>query len=217
VNPAFLTPNGPSNQGPLGRPTETPVQQSPQKLQAAVTEEETLRGETVASRARPDFDPLGLRVGSFLFYPDLDLEEAFNNNIFATQHRQKSDLITAISPALDLKSNWDQHALNFHASSTSLVYADHSSENINDFAFGTDGRLDIRHDARAYGGLAVKRLHVPRESPDNTGGTSPTAYTDYAGSIAGEKEFNRLSFRLDGNYDRYDYENDTTSTGIPIA
>ena len=41
-------------------------------------------------------------------------------------------------------------------------------------------------------------------------------YQDYRGNIAGEKEFDRLSFRLDGNFDAYRYNNSSTNSGVTL-
>lgn len=183
---------------------------------ALAQEEEVERGQTVTSRPRPDYDPIGQRVGGFILYPDLQIQETYESNIFATQNKEKGDLITSIEPALDLKSNWNVHALNFHLDSRAVKFADHDQENFTDFTAETGGRLDIYHDARMFGGLGYKLRHEPRSSPNNLGGINPAEFADYAGSLAGEKEFNRLSFRLDGNFDAYRYSNQKTATGIPL-
>jgi hypothetical protein len=39
--------------------------------------------ETVTQRPRPEFDPLGLHAGDFVF-PRGERDETYNNNIFAT-------------------------------------------------------------------------------------------------------------------------------------
>ncbi|HEY5608680.1 MAG TPA: outer membrane beta-barrel protein, partial [Alphaproteobacteria bacterium] len=57
-------------QTPTAVPTQTPG--------------EVERGETVMSRARPDYDPIGLRLGGFVLYPELWLQESYDSNIFAT-------------------------------------------------------------------------------------------------------------------------------------
>jgi len=179
--------------------------------------EEVIRGDTVAGRARPDYDAIGVRVGGFMFYPDLQVQESYNSNIFYTNTNKTRDYITNINPNLDLRSNWNQHALNFHADANIARYAHTSSENYEDYTVGADGRVDIYHDARGYGGAAYRVRHEPRYSPDNIfGASTPTQYDDVALNLAGEKEFNRLSFRLDGNYDKFSYNDVRTNAGTLI-
>ena len=48
--------------------------------QLAVVRPRLDRGETVTNRSRPELDPLGMHAGSFLIYPRLGLQEAYNDN-----------------------------------------------------------------------------------------------------------------------------------------
>src|SRR5262249_39417527 len=88
---------------------------------------------------------------------------------------------------------------------------------ITDYTVSTDGRLDIQRDARLLGATGVRIRHEPRFSPNDLGGRTPTEYQDYFGTVAGEKEFNRLSVRLDGGVDRLTYDNTQTAGGAVLA
>jgi hypothetical protein len=180
-----------------------PVPPAPPKAQP----DEVSRGDTVLSRQRPDYDPIGQRVGGFILYSDLDVQETYNSNVFYTPSNDKGDFVTAINPSVDLKSNWNQHALNFHGDLDEVIYSKYNQNNFFDYTLGSDGRLDVYHDARIYGGVGYAVRHLPLYSPNNIANTqSPVQYSDTSANLAGEKEFNRLSFRLDTNYDRYEYK-----------
>src|SRR5258707_15281736 len=60
-----------------------PVPPGGPRLPAAPGDEPSYAGQTVTSRLRPEFDPIGLRVGSFFWFPRAELDEAHNSNIFA--------------------------------------------------------------------------------------------------------------------------------------
>ena len=204
---------------PASAQTQAP-QLAQQQLPTAFptqTPGEIERGETVMSRARPDYDPIGLRVGGFMLYPELALQESYESNIFATPSNAQSDFITAIEPSLNLKSNWNNHALNFRADAQILKYADNSSEDQDNYSFGTDGRLDILRDTRVHGGASYSVRHESRYSPNDVGAAEPTKYDVFSANISPEKDFNRLSVRLDGNFDRFSYSNTTTAAGATIA
>lgn len=179
--------------------------------------DEIVRGDTVLSRPRPDYDPVGIRLGSFFLYPDATVAETWNSNIFATQSNDKNDFITALTPRLKLKSNWNNHALNFSADSTIVRYARFHSESYTDYTVAADGRLDIQRDARLFAAGGYKIRHEPRSSPNNLGGTEPTEYQDTSALLAGEKDFNRLSFRLEGAFDAYRYFDVQNALGQTIA
>lgn len=185
--------------------------------------EEVPRGQTVADRPRPDYDPIGWRVGSFILYPDLDIIGTFNSNILGQASKPLSDYIVALQPAADLKSDWNNNALNFHADGTFNKYTEHSDQDYNDYTFSSDGRLDIDRSAILFGGVGYSVRHQPVYSPNNLGSVVPglqTAvpeqYSDLSARAGGQKTFNRLSFRLDATYDQYSFSDVASSSGANV-
>ena len=179
----------------------------------AMAQDDVERGDAVLTRPRPDYDPLGIRLGGFLLYPQLGVQESYDTNIFATSSNAKGDFITSFDPSLDLRSNWNNHALNFHLDSHSAQYARFSNESINDYNFAANGRLDIQRDARLIGDAGYKVAHEARYSPEDVGTVHPIEYSDESGKLTGEKEFNRLQLQLVGAYDRYQFESDRLADG----
>lgn len=166
----------------------------------------------VASRTHPEYDPIGQRVGGFILYPQVDVTEMYDSNINASANGTHGDWITSINPQVQLKSDWNQNALNFHANSNSVEYARFGNNDYTDWSVGGDGKLDIYHDARLYGNASYNVLHLPWWSPNTfIGQGKPTEYSDAAMGLTAEKEFNHLSFQLAQNYDRYDFQNVTVN------
>lgn len=192
------------------------AQQPVRTSQDVQSPNEVERGDTVMGRKRPDYDPVGVRLGGFFLYPDLSVQESYNSNVFATNSNEKSDFITSIEPTLDLRSNWNNHALNVHADSRVVRYWDYDDENFTDYTLSADGRLDVLRDFRLLAGVGYQVRHEPRSSPDNQGGTEPTEYSVMGGNIGAEKDFNRLSLRWDGKAEQYRYDNVRNSSGSLI-
>jgi hypothetical protein len=179
--------------------------------------DEVARGATVMERPRPDYDPAGVRLGGFMLYPGLAVQETYNSNIYATQNNRRDDFITTITPSLDLQSNWNNHALRLRADSTLGRYAEYQSEDYEDYTMLADGRVDVLRDLRLYGGAGYAQRHEARSSPDNQGGAEPTEYGLYTANAAIEKIFNRLAVRLDGQGQRYVYSDVKTSSGTTLG
>ena len=97
---------------------------------------------------RSPYDPIGLRLGDFFWFPRAELDEAYNSNIFATPTSPTYDLITALTPSFDLLSIFPRNALNLHGSSLLQVYADHPAQNTQDGIVSADGRY--RRDRREF-------------------------------------------------------------------
>ena len=189
------------------------VRQTRTDMARPLLPDEVSRGDTVTGRPRPDYDAAGIRLGGFMLFPDLAVQEAYNSNIYATENNARGDYITTVTPGLDLRSNWNTHALRLHADTTLARYADNQSENYTDYTLLTDGRLDVLHDLRLYGGVSYARRHEARSSPDNQGGTEPTEYSVTTANAAIEKAFNRIALRLDGKGERYVFSDVPSSSG----
>jgi hypothetical protein len=137
-------------------------------------------GETVMGRARPEFNPTGLRLGSFFWFPRAELDEAYNDNIFATSRSTTSDLITLIQPSFDLLSNFPDKALNLHGGAAFQDYASHSAQNTEDGFVAADGRFDVTAGSSFYGGATLAHFHLPRTSPNQPGNAAePVTYNSF--------------------------------------
>ena len=181
---------------------------------AAAQAQETIRGESVLTRSRPELDPLGARVASFLVFPQVALEERYNDNIFSVDDERDSDFITVFEPELRVESDWNNHALNFLGHGRIGRYADSDAENFDDFTLAGNGRLDILRDTFVFGSLSYSRLHEDRGSPDDVGGAEPTLYKFIAGSARLVQRFNRLTLSADAPVQVFDYDDAPTSIGV---
>src|SRR6266481_6447835 len=124
--------------------------------------------------------------------------------------------ITTILPAIDLRSNWNSHALNFHGDAAIQRYGDHGSEDSDDYNLGANGRLDITRDSRFLAGTSYRQLHEARYSPNDLAGITPTVYDDFNANAALEKEFARLSLHADVTYDQFTFDNVNNAHGQSI-
>ncbi|MEX2643903.1 MAG: outer membrane beta-barrel protein [Acetobacterales bacterium] len=173
------------------------------------------RGDTVAGRARPEYDPAGIRMGGFFFYPSFALAEIYRDNIFYEDDDPESDFETVATAAVKVGSNWNNHALNFYGDVNVGRFLDNDIADYEDFRVGTNGRLDIQRDLSLAGGLVYERLHEDRSSPEQ-GADEPTIYTRYGPDVALTKRFNRLVTQVGGSMLFFDYDDVTTVNGVLI-
>jgi hypothetical protein len=166
------------------------------------------RQQSVADRPRPDYDPLGIRVGGFFFYPKAEVGELYNSNVFATNTAKKDDFITLVTPKLDLLSNWGRHELDFSAGATVGTYANNTSENFGDYYFSTQGRFDISHQYSALGGARYEHLHEERDAPTFPGDAAhPVEFDVYSGNLGFESHGLRFGYLASFDFRREDYSN----------
>jgi hypothetical protein len=176
-------------------------------------EQPTYAGQTVIDRARPEFDPIGLRLGDFFLFPRAELDETYNSNIFATNTSPTYDLLTALQPGFDLLSILPRNALNLHGSSLLQVYADHPAQNTQDGFVNVDGRLAATAGNSFYGNAQVSHQHISYGSPTSPGNIAqqvvaqpvvtqqiiaqPVTYWDYIARAGYEQGLRRFSYQVD--------------------
>lgn len=165
------------------------------------------RGLTVVDRQRPEFSPLGLRAGPWFFFPRAEVDESFNDNIFATNTGKTSDFITTLAPSFDLRSNFPTNALNLSAGAFISRYASHSNFNTEDAFGAVDGRLDVDATHDIHGAARVDRLHEDPGAPTfPTNAAQPVHYTAYNGSAGFAQTRLRIGYSADLSARREEYE-----------
>jgi len=178
--------------------------------------QDLVRGETVTNRARPELDPLGIRMGGFLFFPQLGLAAKYDDNIFATNTNETDDTIYLLQPQIALRSNWNNHALNFVAGAEAAYYSENDPEDYIDSFIGADMRLDASHDGQFSAAVMYSKLHQGRDSPDDQNGVEPTEYSLLAADAGYAHDFGLLSVEVGAALDRYDYDNNRLADNTPI-
>lgn len=175
--------------------------------EAAAQQPSSAIGDTVATRYRPELEPLGVRVGSFKLFPQINIDQSYDDNIYATNNNVKSDFITTVAPNFSLESDWNNHALNFSAGGNMGFYAEHTREDFADFFAATNGRLDITGDTYLYGGGGFARRHEDRANPDAVRGREPTEYDAINGFARLVHEVGRVRGQLNSSVQRLDFSN----------
>jgi hypothetical protein len=186
--------------------------QGPPVSQPPVPRQETDE-RTSAARAAESYDPQGVKVGSFTLYPQLELDEVFNDNIYATSAAtgRTASFIQLIKPSLELRSDWNKHMLNFHARGGFALYGADAGQNYQDFSIGADGRLDIMREWNTYGGFSFNRRHEELGTPNTvTGQFQPTIYDQLSANVGYYQRFGSLKARVDGRLDNFSYFNNDT-------
>lgn len=174
------------------------------------------QGETVLVQPRGEFEPLGVRAGSFLVFPLMQATEEFDTNVYSTEDNERADLIHHLEPSVKIQSDWRNHSLNFSTGGDIAFYTDESDLDYKDYNVGLDGRLDIQRGSNLRASAGYNHGHEATSSPDSAGGVVPAEFERYSALIGGSHQFNRIKVRLDNDLTRYDYHDSNTSTnGVP--
>jgi hypothetical protein len=173
---------------------------------AQFSPEDTERGVTVRNRPRPEYDPIGLRVGSFVVRPSLRLDTVFDDNVLASGRRQVSDVIIRTTPQVDVRSDWGRHGVTALAVVDDRRYLDNPDESYLNWRVTGGGRYDISRFQHVDIRAGAARFHQQRDDPDDFGSVRPIGIDErFIGGGYFVRE-NRLALRLDAllNTLRYD-------------
>lgn len=165
-----------------------------------------------------DYRPLGTQVGGFVVFPTIAASVLHNDNIFARDTvGVESDIITVISPALRVASDWERHGLAASARLRHEEYADFDSESVTNGDVALSGTLNIGE----FSALKAN-LRYLNANENRTDALSPTASVE---RIAFEESFAELQFirtvnqfRLTAGagYETQDYDDGFTALGAEI-
>lgn len=171
------------------------------------------RTTTVMDRQRPELDPLGGKAGGFTIYPSVEVEEVYNDNIFATQNNTIDDFITTFRPAVRIVSDWNQHYLGFNGSADVVRYWSNDQEDHETADLRVDGRIDIRRDTNVTGAAGYEKGSEERGSVNDAGGITPTEFDVVSLDAGVFNQWNRVSVSADGSIRQRDFDDVRTTTG----
>jgi hypothetical protein len=160
------------------------------------------------------WEPRGVRVGSFVAFPTVDLGAAWISNLFRTAPA-RADRALDLRPDLRLASDWSTHALELRATGGLSFLDDNPSQDDRVWRMEARGRLDVtrrtsitglvQHDVSqtSHGSLETLRFGAARSD----------VITDVA-ALTFDHRFNRLSLQFRGTMQNRIYDDVRSPTGV---
>ena len=155
-------------------------------------------GQTVTGRPRPEFNPLGLHLGEFFWYPRAELDESYNSNIFATTASPTADLVTAFSPSFDLLSIFPRSSFDLSGSATFQDFAAHPAQNTQTGVVSASGGLGVTSGSSLYANALVSHPYISYGSPNSPSDIAePVTYWNYLARAGYAQGGRRISYGVD--------------------
>lgn len=168
-------------------------------------------------RAEP-YAPTGVRVGSFLLFPEIELGGVAYSNVFRSSIAAQGDTAFEARPAARLVSNWAVHALEFGARGLTSFHNVYPSEDDRNYTLEARGRLDVTRRTNLEGSVVRDVTQESRGSINARSGSGDR--TDVASERVGlalNHRFNRLSVQLRGSVTDRDFSPTTDDGGLAIS
>jgi hypothetical protein len=194
---------------PLGMvPTSAEAQGQP-----GITQQDVTRGVTVQTRRRPDYDPLGVRLGSFRLDAAAEAGGGYDSNPLGLPRSGKDSGFSSQLGTVGIASDWTQHALGASGTVASRQYWSRSTLDWVDYNLGGFGRYDFSPYTSVTGQYRHYREHLDAYSVDvqQSGISAPVPYDSDEVQVTGTTSFNRLGLLATGYYRTFDYQNVTVN------
>ena len=166
------------------------------------------RNVSVTERARPDYDPTGILVGSFQVFPRVDTGIGASNNVYLDDNGRRGDAYLQFTPQFTARSDWSRHQVMVRAVGSFRRYLDQTPLNQSAFDLVSQGRLDISSSGSLTGQSRISKLY---ESPFNGEIRSDLSVlsrylrTTLRGS--GEYTAGRVRGEVTADYTKFDFDN----------
>ena len=168
----------------------------------------------VAERARPAYDPAGIRAGSFLLFPSVELGVSRDDNIYRKRQGEERDSIRSVRPRLYGVSQWRNHEINLDAGVDATFFGKSGKEDATNWFASAAGRLDITRDAWVRAAVGLRELHEERGDPNSPRtATRPVSRQLLSARVEAFRRVSRLSLGVEGRYADIAYEDAVETVG----
>ncbi len=154
------------------------------------------------------YDPLGMRVGTMLLYPAVELIGGYDSNPGRFSNGPGASLIR-VAPELTAKSDWATHELKADLRGSYTWYQPDQTPSLDrpDASATINGRIDVTRQTR----IDVEgRLRIGTDNPNSpnlqAGLSKLPIFTSYGGTVGLGHRFNRLDVEVKGGVDRTVYQ-----------
>lgn len=174
------------------------------------------RGVTVTSRPRPDFDPLGVRLGAFRLDANAEAGLGYDSNVFGRPRNVASDGFATQRASASLRSLWTTHAVGLSGNLDARQYFDQTSLTWTDWDIGGFGRYDFSADTNVEGRYRHYQSHLDVYSFDvqSAGIIQPVPYSSDEVQVSGSTRLNRFGLLATGVYRTYRFDT-AVLAGVP--
>jgi hypothetical protein len=194
--------------------------------EGAVAADPTAFAEPVTLRRdRPSvygpYQPVGVRMGSFVIFPAAEVGGAASTNIFRSTQAPRADIWSELRAGLLAQSRWRQHAVDLELRGGQSFHDRYASEDDRTFEARARARIDITRRTSVTADAATSFAQEGRGSINlpQSATTRPDVRTERVG-VALEHAWNRVGMQLRTSLTNVTYSTETSIdplSGLPVV
>ncbi len=169
---------------------------------------------SVLTRRNPSYDPAGILVSGFLFYPSLNNSLEYDDNLYSTSRDEIEDFVHKVSPALYVRSGFSRHFFSAAFSAENGRYFNNPGENYFDYTADLFGRVDVTGKISTPLSVQYGRSHSQRSDPDDNGELEPTLSDTLTLRSGVQYQGADALLSVDGNLSKLTFKDNFTATSF---
>lgn len=174
----------------------------------------TEQGVTVQSRARPEYEPLGIHLGTLTIRPLLGLAAGYDDNIFGGPTRRGAWEIAA-QPSVLAGTESSAGSVGLYLSADDVHYLNEPTQNRTDGSAFFGGTFNLGRDKLTLGAGYLSR-HEDRTALDALPSDRPVAFTVANARASYDAAFGRFTATPSIELNQWRFDN-TTIFGVPVS
>jgi hypothetical protein len=168
----------------------------------------------VSQRPHPEFEPLGVRWNSLLFYPSVKTRAVFDSNVFSTAQNPQHDFAVVVSPGVTVRSQTPTASYQAEIGADIYRYNTFGSQDREDVFARLRTRNEIRRDLVFETSFEAARRHETRRDTSSLLDTKdPVPYNNLQAEATVTKTFNRFGIGLGAGIRNLTYEDVESLSG----
>ena len=172
-------------------------------------------GVTVASRARPDFDPEGVRLGSFMLHPQEEEGFGYDDNVLGSGSGRLGSWLVGSRPSLLVNSDWARDSVAGYFGADDERYLDQPHQGFTNWTASLGGAVAVGRDQLTVA-VAHFALHQSRTDLDALPSDEPVGYRVDDVRVHYTIALDRLAIMPGVAFSAYQYDS-TTIFGVPAS
>lgn len=164
---------------------------------------------------RPDYAPLGGRVGTVIVNPAITFDVFNDDNVFKRAASPKSDVFTVIKPKIGLSMDWNLHQVQIGGAANLGRHKKLRAENYDDYSAFASGRYDLDYGTYILASVNYDWKHEDRGAPDDVNGDTPLTYGVKSSTLGFVRDIGLLNLSISNTYKQIEYD-DTKRAGATV-
>lgn len=176
------------------------------------------RNVSVSEKPREGYDPIGVRVRSFILYPYVGGGFGYTNNVYLSETQGVDDGYFHIAPSISIQSDWSRHWLALSAGGNFRNYLEETARDQSAWHVNGEGQLEIGGNLqiRTKAGFS-KYYESPFSGEVEANVAALSSYEELKAGIEARYAEDRYRAALGYDYTSYDFNSVRISDGNTFA